>query len=226
VVLAANRDEMLGRAWDMPAAWWPALPGVVAGRDQTGGGTWMGVNGAGVVATVLNRQGTLGPAPGKRSRGELPLLALARDSAAAAATALEALDAGAWRPFNMVLADRQGAIFVRGLGYGHPAAARLAPGLHMVTAHDPDDFESPRVARHLPRFRAAPPPRPGDWSAWVALLADGEGRPGEQLTILPRTGYGTSSASLLALPEAGPPEWLFAAGPAGQAEFRPVALAA
>ena len=60
LVLAANRDEMLNRAWDPPAAHWPDQPDVIAGRDRSGGGTWMGVNRAGVVAAVLNRPGSLG----------------------------------------------------------------------------------------------------------------------------------------------------------------------
>jgi uncharacterized protein with NRDE domain len=40
LLLAANRDERLDRAWDAPAAHWPDRPGVVGGRDRTGG-TWM-----------------------------------------------------------------------------------------------------------------------------------------------------------------------------------------
>src|SRR5579863_2270616 len=94
VVLVANRDERVDRDWDPPAAWWPALPGVIAGRDRTAGGTWMGVNRHGVVAAVLNRPGSLGPEAGKRSRGELPLLALAEVSAADAVGTLVALDSG------------------------------------------------------------------------------------------------------------------------------------
>src|SRR4051812_14774699 len=106
LLLAANRDEHRKRLWDSPAAHWPDLPGVVAGRDRTAGGTWMGVNRSGVVAAVLNRAGTLGPILGKHSRGELPLLALRHDSAAAAAAAVSRMDAGNWRDFNMVIADR------------------------------------------------------------------------------------------------------------------------
>ena len=87
VMLAANRDERLDRAWDAPAEHWGGHPGVIAGRDRTAGGTWMGINRHGVVAAVLNRQGSLGPAPGKRSRGDLPLLALQHHSAQAAAEA-------------------------------------------------------------------------------------------------------------------------------------------
>ena len=222
LLLAANRDEMLNRPWDPPAAYWPERPDIIAGRDRSAGGTWMGLNRSGVVAAVLNRPGTLGPAIGKRSRGELPLLALAHGTAEEAAAAIRALDAGAWRSFNLVVADRNGAIFIRGLGYGLPEAQRLAPGLHMVTAHDPDDPESPRVARHLPRFRAARPPEPPDWSAWEAILADRAGEPGEQLNVVPRAGFGTVCSSLLALPGEGAPIWLFAPGAPHDTPFRSV----
>ena len=77
-----------------------------------------------------------------------------------AATAIAAMDSGFWRSFNLVLADRDGGVFVRGLGHGHPDVVCVAPGVHMVTAHDPDDPDSPRVARHLARFQAAVPPTP------------------------------------------------------------------
>lgn len=219
LLLAANRDEMLGRAWDPPGRYWPNLPGVVAGRDRTAGGTWMGVNDANVVAAVLNRPGSLGPAAGKRSRGELPLLALEHGSARDAVAAIGETNAGAWRSYNLVIGDHSGAFFIRGLGHGRPEAIHLESGLHMVTAHDPDDRESPRVARHLDRFRAAQSPTPGDWSAWQAILADRAGDPGEQINVVPRGGFGTVCSSLLALPAAGGRMWLFAAGPPHEAPF-------
>jgi uncharacterized protein with NRDE domain len=222
LVLAANRDEMLDRPWDPPAAHWPDRPGIIGGRDRLGGGTWMATNQEGAIAAVLNRPGSLGPASGKRSRGELPLLALAHGSAAAAAAAISALDAGAWRSFNLVLADRTSALFVRGLGHGRPEAIALAQGLHMITAHDPDDPESPRVARHLARFQTASAPAPGNWRAWQEILADRAGPPGEQINVTPRAGFGTVCSSLLAAPRTGAPIWLFAAGPPHEAPFEPV----
>lgn len=230
MLIAANRDERLDRAWDPPGPWWPDRPGgPIGGRDRDAGGTWMAMNAAGTVAAVLNRPGSLGPAPGKRSRGELPLLALAHPTAREAAVAIAALPAADWRPFNMVLADRKEAVFLRGTGAGQPEAVPLPPGLSMITAHDPNDPASPRTARHLPRFRAAPPPRPDaeDWASWEALLADsghGAGGVAETLTVPPTAGFGTVCASLLAIPaEAGrAPLWRFAAGPAGRAPFRTV----
>jgi hypothetical protein len=222
VVLAANRDERLDRAWDAPGAYWPEHPDVVGGRDRSAGGTWMALSRRGVVAAVLNRPGTLGPAAGKRSRGELPLLAVSEPTAAAGAQAIGRLDGGLWRGFNLVIADAAGALFVRGDGHGQPEVQALAPGLHIVTAHDPNDPESPRIARHLPRFRAAEGPEPGDWKTWPALLADRLGDGQNQLNIDPRGGFGTVCSSLVALPAEGAPTWLFAAGRPDEAPFEPV----
>lgn len=226
VILAANRDEQLGRAWDPPAPWWPGQPNVVGGQDREAGGTWMAASGNGVVAAVLNRPGSLGRASGKRSRGELPLLALRHPSAAAAAAAIAALPAGEWRPFNLVVADRRDAIFLRGLGHGRAVALALPEGVSMVTAHDPNDPASPRTARHLPRFRAAPPPNPEDasWTTWESLLADAGGTRAEALTVPPVDGFGTVCASLLALGAAGQVVWRFAPGRAGMVKFAPVSV--
>lgn len=217
--LAANRDERLDRAWDAPGPFWP---GVTGGRDRTAGGTWMAMNAHGVVAAVLNRPGTLGPAPGKRSRGELPLVALRGATAADAAARIAALPARDWRPFHMVVADASAAFFLAGLGEGVPAAVPLPPGVSMVTAHPPNDLASPRTSRHLPRFQAAAPPEDGNWGEWPALLADSGGTSAEALNVPPIGGFGTVCASLVAL---GPVrQWRFAPGPPDRTEFASVAL--
>jgi len=226
LLLAANRDERLDRRWDPPAEFWPGLLG---GRDATAGGTWMALNRAGVVAAVLNRPGSLGPAPGKRSRGELPLLALESATAAEAAEAMSRLDGGLYRTFNLVIADARTAWFLAGLGEGAPQLEALPEGVSMVTARPPNDLTSPRTARHLPRFRAALPPEtagsgPPDWGAWPALLADSAGAAGEALNVPPLAGFGTVCASLLALGPGGRREWRFAAGPPDRTPFVPLAL--
>ncbi|HWA81701.1 MAG TPA: NRDE family protein [Acetobacteraceae bacterium] len=227
ILLAANRDERVDRPWDPPAAWWPDQPDIVGGRDRSAGGTWMAVNGAGVVCCVLNRPGSLGPAPGKESRGILPLRALEKRTARDAANVISAFDAGKFRPFNLILADTDAAIFQRADGSGPIESFTLPPGVHMVTAHDPDDHESPRVARYLPRFRAAPPPDPasGNWEAWTKILADRSGAPGSEINVPVRAGFATVSSSLLALRRRGAVIWLFAAGPPDRAPFLPIALA-
>lgn len=236
VLMAANRDEMADRPWDPPGRHWPELPDVVAGRDRLAGGSWLGRNDHGVVAAVLNREGTLGPAPGARSRGELVLEALGHADAVAATEALTHLEPRAYRSFNMVIADNRDAFWLRNRSAGTAVEAMpVPPGLSMLTAHDLDDTADRRVATYLPRFRAAPVPDPeaGDWQGWQALLASGEsesGVPRDSMCIATDWGFGTVSSSLLALPAPGTPAarrdsrglWLFAAGRPGQAPYRPV----
>jgi hypothetical protein len=194
------------------------------------GGTWMALGPHGVVAAILNRPGSLGPLPDKRSRGGLPLVAAQFNSAHDAVESLRRLDAGLWRPFNMVVADRQDAFFLRAVGSGHPHIAPLPEGIAMVTAHDPNDLASPRIRRHLPRFQDVPAPDPalGDWAGWEALLADdGHGPAGvtEAMRVPPIQGFGTVCASLLALGAAGERRWRFCPGPAGTAPFSDIELA-
>jgi hypothetical protein len=226
LLLAANRDEMLARPWLPPAAHWPEQQGVVGGLDGLAGGTWLAVNQHGVAAGVLNRTGSLGPAADRRSRGELPLLALRHPTAAGAAAALAALDAGDWRPFNLVVADAAGAFILQGMGEGAPHVQALPPGLHMVASTAPDDMSHPRIARHLPRFAACPAPVPPDWGGWPALLADAGGPLPATLNVPPTRGFGTSSSALLAWPAPDRTDaaraFLFAAAPPGQAPYMPV----
>jgi hypothetical protein len=228
LVLAANRDEMLDRPWDPPGAHWPEQPRVVGGRDRLAGGTWMAMRG-GMVAAVLNRPGSLGPAEGFRSRGALPLMALAHASAAGAAAALAGERADAWRPFNLVIADSGSAWLLTGHGTGRVEAAPLAEGASMITAIGLDRGETPRARLHLPRFLAAPRPTPGSHADWARLLASADHEPGAGprggLTVPPDRGYGTVAASLVFLPaDESTPVWLFAPGPSGARPFVPVPL--
>lgn len=213
LLLAANRDEMRGRPSRPPGRHWPDRPDVVAGLDELGGGSWLGINDDGVVAAILNRVGTLGPAAGRRSRGELVLEALDHADAAEAAAALAALDPAAYRPFNLVVADDRDAFWLRNAdptGTLGIDVVPIPPGLAMIDAHDLDDERnSPRQRRYRPRFAAAPLPDPeaGDWAAWEALLASGEPEPGGEprggMQFATPSGFATVSSALVALPPHG-----------------------
>jgi len=238
LLLAANRDEMAARPARPPARHWPDRPHVVAGLDLTAGGSWMGLNDDGVVACVLNRVGSLGPANGKRSRGELVLEALDHATAGDAAWAMADLDPAAYRSFNLFVADGERAFWLRHRGEDAEAIEVMAlrPGLSMLTAHDVNDLESPRIQRYLPRFKTAavPDPGAGDWSAWEALLAERDLEdPAHGLTLSLPNGFGTVSSSLLALPgrprtlRDAPrvPLWRYAEGPPDRAPYATLSLA-
>jgi uncharacterized protein with NRDE domain len=212
VLLAANRDEMIGRPWRPPARHWPDRPEVVAGLDELAHGSWLGLNDHGVAAGVLNRFGTLGPAPDQRSRGELVLEALDHADAELAAQALADLDPGAYRPFNMIIADNRHVFWLRHAdpsGRQRLSVRALASGLAMIAAGDLDETETPRLRRYRPRFAAAPAPDPdrGDWGGWEALLTDTETTPHDgpsgAMRFLTDRGFATVSSALLALPAIG-----------------------
>lgn len=236
LVLAGNRDERRSRPWRPPSRHWPDRPEVVGGLDELAGGSWFGVNDYGVAAVVMNRTGTLGPAEGKRSRGELVLEALDHAEAAEAAQALAELDPGAYRAFNLFVGDPVSAWWLRHTGTD---AARIEvlevpPGLHMLAAGDLDDVRLARIRIHLPRFRAQSEPDPecDEWAGWPRLLAErsyaeADGPCSAMNLDLP-DGFGTVCSHLLAIPRfAGfnrRPRFRFAAGPPDRAPFEPVAM--
>lgn len=229
LLLAANRDELATRPARPPGRHWPDRPEVRAGLDLSAGGSWLGVNDWGVVAAVLNRVGTLGPAHGKRSRGELVLEALDHPDAASAAAALADLDPRAFRPFNLVIGDARDLFFVRHAGDGSIRVVRLEPGLTMVTAREPNDVGCPRIRRYRPLFAAASVPDPDreDWSDWQLLLgsrASATGDPRDALCIVTEGAYGTLSSSLVAIASRPDrkPTFLHADGRPGEAPFAPV----
>ncbi len=237
LILAANRDEMAGRPWRPPARHWPDRPDVTAGLDELAGGSWLGINDSGVIAAVMNREGALGPAAGKRSRGEIVLEALDHADAAEAARALAALDGAAYRPFNLIVADNRDAFWLRHAGGATPEVLPVPTGVSMITARDLDDTSVARIALHLPRFREeeAPDPALGDWAAWETLMASTEtGGTGPRAAVAIATradGYGTLSGSLIALPAprtapgiATRPVWRFCAGRPGTAPYQDVAV--
>lgn len=233
LLLAGNRDEMQGRPWRAPGFHWPLSPDVAGGYDELAEGSWLAINGHGVVATILNRMGTLGPAIGKRSRGELVIEALDHADASSAAEALAHLDASAYRPFNLVVADNRDAFWIRADGKTLSVQA-LPEGVSILTAGDLNDPADPRIAAFLPRFREAPRPDPeaGDWSAWQSLLSsrvpEGVRDREAGLTFQLENGFGTRSSALIALPSMErsgvEPIFLFAGGPPDQIPYSPVLL--
>lgn len=236
--MGANRDEQIDRPWQPPGPHWPDRPDVIAGLDELGGGSWLGINEFGVVACILNRRGTLGPQDGKRSRGEIVLDALDHEDAAVAAESLSRLDGAAFRDFNLVIADNRDAFWLKldTSGSNEVSVTPVPDGYSMFTAGDMNDRSSERIAAFLPRFEQASPPSPEqeDWTTWKTLLTAGPDADNRNVAMCFRTetGFGTSSSALIALPSpegalAAPParpSLLFAAGPPDSVPYQPIAL--
>ncbi len=228
VIIGANRDELASRRWQEPGRHWTDRPGVIGGIDLEQGGTWLAVNDANVLAVLLNRPTPEPPASGLRTRGELPLLALDHTSASAAATAVMRIDSRQWRPFNLVIADRSEAFWIRSdtCLTRHPIPA----GLSLLANGDMNAATPARINVYRQPFERAPSPDPdcGNWEAWAQLLGHrptGSVAPAAGMVVpFDHRGFGTTSSTLLAIP-ANPdirPAWKFAPGPPDQTPFRPV----
>src|ERR1700733_13144535 len=187
LVLAANRDEFHARA-AAPAAWWPQ-PDILAGRDLSAGGTWLGVARDGRFAALTNYRD---PAIAQRdapSRGELVPATLA--SALPVQQRLQQLrrTGGNYNPFNLIFSDgEQLAVFESVAGDGRV----LQPGVYGLSNHLLDT-PWPKVRHAKSRLEAALREMP-DTAPLLALLRDDRPAPDYEL---PRTGLSIEWERLL-----------------------------
>lgn len=105
--LTMNRDDAPTRAEAPPRLWGANHRAFAAPVDLEAGGAWIGVNGAGVAACLLNRYDEA--AKGVRSRDEVVPSALSGDDLETAAAAVEALPHRDYSPFTCLLVSADGA---------------------------------------------------------------------------------------------------------------------
>ncbi len=155
--ILALRDELVGRDFDDPGAWWPEQPTVVGGRDREAGGTWCATDvKTGVTSLVLNRPQRRSAAPGAPSRGVLPLLALQHG-----ARWSEHLAPAGMASFALLLVPPPDAAQAALLWSFDGERLRAEPltGTTMVTSGGDEDG---KAARHLADLQARP---------WIEVLA-------------------------------------------------------
>jgi uncharacterized protein with NRDE domain len=220
LVVAANRDEYLDRPSEGLELRHTAAGPVVAPRDAREGGSWLGVNRARVFAGITNRPASTRHTD-RRSRGLLLLDALGFESASAAAAALERLPVAAYNPFNLFVADAEGAYVA---SYEDEVKVRaLEPGAHVIGNADPDDAGVPKVARLLGEARAAADLGAGEVLEFLGDVCGshhGTPRPLDE-TCIHTPAYGTRSSALLALGTTGAHDDLrFAEGPPCSVPYR------
>ena len=129
LVLAGNRDEFHARP-TAPLARWDDGSGIIAGRDLEAGGTWLGIAPGGRCALVTNVRDLRLRQDGA-SRGLLASDWLRGGSAATGHARALLAGAGDYRPFNLLLADRDGAAWTTNARPARMSA--IEPGVHVLS---------------------------------------------------------------------------------------------
>lgn len=226
IVVAANRDEALGRPARPPGVL-DEDPTVVAPRDEEAGGTWVGYNDAGLFVGVTNRRTDR---EGERSRGLLVRDALARESAADASSFVRnELAAREYAGFNLVVADADAAELLEWDGVLQ--WTHFEPGVHVVV-NEGHDGSAPKAERvrdavdpvpnrdSVGSAEPAPSTSVEEWfeRAKDVLRDHGLG------TCVHRAGFGTRSSSVIAVDADANGRYWFADGRPCETDYERVTV--
>ena len=239
LVLAANRDEFLDRP-SAPPGVLEAQSRAVGGRDLEKGGTWLGVRPDGFFAGLTNLRPERTPRPALRSRGDAVVRVLRANGPKNAVSYLKTLDPSDFNGFNLLFGD---ASDLR-IAYLRPDAPSVhiesvRPGLHELHTSYLDDPSYPKVSRIKAALKG---PLPEEWEPLAAQLRtamgdhslpalediaepsagaflDRQTRRELDAVCIHREGYGTRSATVMALVPRGVAHYGHAEGPPCVTEF-------
>jgi uncharacterized protein with NRDE domain len=236
LVVVANRDEQLDRASSPPLLWPGARPerSFLAPRDDVAGGTWLGINDAGVFVGITNRY--LAPKDDTRiSRGALVTSALALGSARAIHEAMACVPPARHNGFHLVYADAHDVLATVSSGT-HIAQLTLGRGMHEITERSfgagDDRARRKRIETRWASLTPASrrdPHHPLELERLAQLLTDHDEHDLLAATCIhvPGLRYGTRSGTALALAtDRSKSRMLWAEGPPCTTPFVPVDLGA
>ncbi len=212
LVVAANRDEWRERPTE-PMHWWEGHPELLAGRDLTAGGTWMGVTKSGRFAAVTNFRDPSDKRSTALSRGTLVADFLLSDASAEAYLSRLAPRASHFNGFNLIVGDGQRLCF---FGSREPVARPIPAGVHGLSNHLLDE-PWPKVVRARGAMKSALG-EPDPAAPLFAMLADTRGAEDGELpdtgvgvawerrlapALITGEDYGTRSSTVLAVDRTG-----------------------
>jgi uncharacterized protein with NRDE domain len=222
LVVGMNRDEDRLRPAEPPQL----LPGpmpIVAPRDARAGGTWIGVNRAGLVAALSNRRGKTSTTA--RSRGLLLLDVLEQPKLRAAEIALEReVAAHEYNFFNLFGASREG---VRFFSYdGSLRKTRGVEGLNVLTNAGGNVEGDEKVATIRALAKGETFPNGEKAIHWLESTLRHHGGGDSVPLCIHVPGGGTVSSTILALHNADPGQhiMLYASGGPCENPYRDFSL--
>lgn len=148
LIIAANRDEYFNRA-ALYAHTWKDRPDIIAGRDQTAGGTWLGITKKGRFAAITNYRNPQSFRPNAPSRGALTSNYLTGDMTLT--DYIDDIQSGnsAYNGYNLLLSETPGTITY----YSNISSSitTLRSGIHGLSNHLLDT-SWPKVKRGVQAF--------------------------------------------------------------------------
>ncbi|KAJ3680435.1 hypothetical protein LUZ60_016713 [Juncus effusus] len=133
LLLLLNRDEFHERP-TREVEWWEEKK-VLAGRDELGGGTWLGCNKEGKLAFLTNFREPNNRRSDAKSRGNLPIKFLQSELSPMECAEEIAREADSYNGFNLVLADihSKSMAYVSNRPKGNIVIKAVSPGLHVLS---------------------------------------------------------------------------------------------
>ena len=218
VIVGANRDESFHRPSSPPSIHERAGMRILAPTDERAGGTWLGVNEAGVFCGITNG---FGPPtdPDRCSRGELVFRAIEEPTAAEAAAAIGEVSAGDYNAFHLVIADPQQAHLVVSDG-DLLTATELQTDIAVITERSFGAADNRRKVRARRMVLAARERGDLDVEALQTILTERDSESINAICVtLPGIDYGTRSSTILRLAADGGGEMWHAEGPPHETEY-------
>ena len=189
LVVAANRDEFYARP-TAPAQYWDDEPDLLAGRDLTAGGTWMGISKTARIGMLTNYRDLRHLKPGAPSRGHLVSDYLnGNNSAPAYLKQLQAIG-NRYNGFNIICGTPDDLYYYGNYG---KEVKEIAPGYHGLS-NALLDTSWPKVDKGVTDLKMLL--NSHEWSAdqLFKLLYDDLKAPDERL---PDTGVGLAMERML-----------------------------
>lgn len=188
LIVAANRDEFYGR----PAAsarFWDDEPHILAGRDLTGMGTWLGVTKHGRFAALTNFRDPTNLEAGAISRGAVVKNFLA--STDSPKDYVTSIDPTQYAGFNIILGDSDRLLYYNNIQH---ESYEIPPGTHGLSNHFLNT-PWPKVTKGKEKLSSyMAQSKEADLEELFAILSDTEHAPD---THLPDTGVGLDLERML-----------------------------
>lgn len=188
LIIAANRDEFYGR----PAAsahYWTDEPHILAGRDLTGMGTWLGVTKKGRIAALTNFRDPTNLESGHLSRGAVVKNFLA--GTASPIEYLKTIDPKQYAGFNLIIGDAEKLVYYNNI---QEESYEIPPGTHGLSNHFLNT-PWPKVIKGKERLASyMAETKKADLQKIFTMLMDDEHAPD---THLPDTGVGLDLERML-----------------------------